>query len=351
MLLIKFPTKFENKGGSMKMLILKVLILGGTNFLGPHIVEELQQKGHEVTLFNRGTHDTSFLSNVEILQGDRDGDLQALENRHWDAVIDTSCHLPRHAKISSKILAKAAEHYTFISTIGVYENFHELNMDETYPLAKLEDETSEEVNEKTYGALKASCEKIIENYFPNHSLIIRPGLIVGPRDPTHRFAYWPLRMIDGGEVLAPGESKQNLQFIDVRDLAKWVVTMVEMRKVGCYNATGPKLCLTFEELLKTCMQISRKQTSLTWVSEDFLIKSGVQDWSELPLWLSYKRNMPGFLNVNIAKAVSAGLTFRPLSDTISSIITWEKQHRKEGEQIGIDRVKEQSILKLWHQHQ
>lgn len=334
----------------MKTIVLKILILGGTNFLGPHLVEELQEHGHEVTIFNRGTQNTSFLTNVEILQGNRDGDLNALTNRWWDAIIDTSGHLPRLVEASSKILSKATNHYTFISTIGVYENFHSLNIDESYPLAKLEDETNEEINEKTYGALKASCEKVIERYFSNHFLVIRPGLIIGPRDPTNRFTYWPLRILDGGEILAPGSPTQNLQFIDVQDLAKWIVAMVERQETGFYNATGPRLSLSFEELLKTCTQVSKKDASFTWVNEDFLIEHGVQDWVELPLWLSYKRNMPGFLNVDARKAIQAGLIFRPLIHTISAIIDWEKQNQTDNVLIGMDRKKEQDLLKLWQRN-
>lgn len=331
----------------MKTLVLKILILGGTSFLGPHLVEELQEQGHEVTIFNRGTQDTSLLTDVETLQGNRDGDLNALTNRWWDTIIDTSGYLPRLVEASSKLLSKATNHYTFISTISVYENFHSLNIDESYPLAKLEDEANEEINEKTYGALKASCEGVIERYFPNHFLVIRPGLIVGPRDPTNRFAYWPLRILDGGEILAPGLPTQNLQFIDVRDLAKWIVAMVERQETGFYNATGPGGSLSFEEFLKTCSQISKKDVSLIWISEDFLIEHGVQDWTELPLWLSGKRKMPGFLNVDARKAIQAGLTFRPLTQTISATIDWEKQNRKDDTQIGIDRKKEKELLTLW----
>ena len=325
----------------MKTIILKILILGGTNFLGPHLTEELQERGHEVTVFNRGTKDPS--PNVEMLQGNRDGDLDALKNRRWDAIIDTSGHLPRVVEASSKILATATKHYTFISSISVYENFHAFGIDENYPLAKLEDEKNEETNEKTYGALKASCEKVIAQHFPDH-LIIRPGLIVGPLDPTNRFSYWPLRVMEGGEILAPGSPTQPLQFIDVRDLAKWVVSMIERHETGIYNATGPASPLSFEELLKECAQISNKAVSFTWVNENFLIENEVQDWTELPLWLSYKRNMPGFMHINARKAIKAGLTFRPLAQTISAIIDSEEQR-----QIGLDRKKEYELLKLWKQ--
>jgi 2'-hydroxyisoflavone reductase len=328
----------------MKSIILKILILGGTNFLGPHLTEELQERGHEVTLFNRGTQDPS--PNVEKLQGNRDGDLDALKNRRWDAVIDTSGHLPRLVEASSKILSTATNHYTFISTIGVYENFHSLNIDENYPLAKLEDDKIEVINEKTDGALKASCEKVIEQHFPDH-LIIRPGLIVGPRDPTNRFSYWPLRVMEGGEILAPGSPTQTLQFIDVRDLAKWIVLMIERQETGIYNATGPASPLSFEGLLTECAQFGNNAVSLTWVTEDFLIEHEVQDWTELPLWLSSKRNRPGFWHIDARKAIKAGLTFRPLTQTISAILDWEEQHRTA--QVGVDRKKEQTLLKLWKQ--
>jgi len=229
----------------MKAAILKILILGGTNFLEPHLVEELQEHGHEVTLFNRGTQPLSPVPPVEILQG---------------------------------------------------------NIDENHPLAILEDQANEEINEKTYGALKASCEKVIERYFPDRFLVIRPGLIVGPGDPTHRFSYWPLRLVDGGEILARGSPMQNLQFIDVRDLAKWIVAMVEQKKTGFYNATGPASSLNFAEFLNAFSTLSNKENSLSWVKEEFLIDHGVQDWVELPLWLSYKRHMSGFLNVEVIKA-------------------------------------------------
>jgi 2'-hydroxyisoflavone reductase len=234
----------------MNTMILKVLILGGTSFLGPHLVQELQEHGHEVTLFTRGSERNANFSNVEMLRGNRDGDLEALEGRFWDAVIDTSGYLPRVVEDSSRVLANATNHYTFISTIGVYANYSSLNIDENYPLAKLE-EATEEITEKTYGALKALCEKVIERTFPHH-LVVRPGLIVGPRDPTHRFSYWPLRILEGGEVLAPGTPEQNVQWIDVRDLSRWVVAMIEKQKTGIYNAAGPLAPLTFEQLLKAC---------------------------------------------------------------------------------------------------
>lgn len=329
----------------MKMTVLKILILGGTNFLGPHLVEELQQRGHEVTLFNRGTQNLSRFPEVEKLIGDRDGNLAALEGRQWDAVIDTSGHLPRIVEISSKLLVDATNHYTLISSVGVYANFHMCGIDEDYPLAQLDNPNNEEITEKTYGALKAGCEQVIQRYFPEKSLIVRPGLIVGPGDPTGRFAYWPCRIKDGGDVLAPGKPNDHVQFIDVRDLAKWTIDMIEIRATGKYNATGQPT--DFEKLLAVCEEVTQSDATLHWVSEDFLIKHQVQDWVELPLWLSSQRNMPGFLNVSVLKACSMGLTFRPLAETISAVLEWEAGRQNVAQQDGMNRKKEEELLKLW----
>lgn len=270
-----------------------------------------------------------------------------MENRYWDAIIDTSGHIPRLVRDSSKLLTNSTKHYTFISTIGVYKDFDTQKIDEKYPVAKLEDENSEEITEKNYGALKASCEKIIQSHFPDRCLIIRPGLIVGPLDPTNRFSYWPIRIKKGGEILAPGSPAQLLQFIDVRDLAKWVVTMIEKQAIGVYNATGPANPMSFVELLRECQSISNCESTFTWVSEDFLIEQEIQDWVELPLWLSYKRNMPGFLNVSIEKAIQAGLTLRPVSETIKAILNL-REDKNDKDQIGINSEKERIILNKWN---
>ena len=331
----------------MKAAVLKILILGGTNFLGPHLVEELEQRGHEITLFNRGTQDMSRFPQVEKLYGDRDGNLTALEGRTWDAVIDTSGHLPRVVEESSKLLAGATNHYTFISTVGVYANFHTLGIDEKYPLAVLEDPKTEEITLETYGGLKAVCEQVVQNYFPGRALIIRPGLIVGPGDNTGRFTYWPCRMKEGGDVLAPNKPSDNVQFIDARDLSKWIVDLVEANATGVFNTTGEPI--PFEYLLDECQNVTRVDATLHWVSEDFLLKHQVQDWVELPLWLSSERNMPGFLNVSTAKARLQGLTIRPLSETIRATLEWDAGRTDAVHQCGLSREREQELLRLWEQ--
>ncbi len=323
----------------MTTAVLKILILGGTHFLGVHLTEEFQKKGHSITHFNRGIQNPGLFPDIEQLQGDRDGDLDALLGQQWDAVIDTSGHLPRIVEQSAQVLAGATNHYTFISTIGVYENFNKFDIDESYPLGKLEDPHSEEITEKTYGALKGLCEAVIQDYFPEQALIIRPGLIVGPHDPTDRFTYWVRRMAEGGEILAP--SNQKIQMIDVRDLAQWIVQMVEKQATGIYNATGSPF--SFEELLKEWQQ----ETHVTWVSEDFLIQQGVQDFFELPLWLSSKRQMPGFFHINAQNAIMSGLTFRPLAETIKDTLEWDESRGDIPLQAGLKRSKEKELLLKW----
>jgi len=330
----------------MNIVVLKVLILGGTTFLGPHLVYELLERGHEVTLFNRGNNPVPFQDEVEVIIGDRAHGFESLKGRTFDVVIDTSGTLPRIVEISAKALRETAQHYTFISTIGVYKKFTEPYIDEKFPVAELE-EDSEEITDVTYGALKARSEKIVESYFPGRSLIVRPGLIVGPLDPTGRFAYWPSRIVEGGEILAPGDPSAQIQYIDVRDLSKWIVKMIEEKATGVYNATGPATPLTFEGFLKECQSFSPTDSKITWTSEDFLLKHEVQDWVELPLWLSSKRKMPCFLKVSNKKAIKAGLTFSPLSRTIADILTWEARREGAIPGSGLSRDREKNLLELW----
>jgi 2'-hydroxyisoflavone reductase len=263
----------------------RILILGGTGFVGPAMVEAAQARGHTLTLFNRGKTNPTLFPDVEKLQGDRDGKLQALEGRKWDAVIDTSGYVPRVVKMSADLLASAVDQYIFISTISVYAGFEKPNMDETGPLATIDDPKNEEVK-KNYGALKALCEKTIEAAMPGRVLTVRPGLIVGPRDPTGRFTYWPTRVERGGEVLAPGSGTDPVQFIDVRDLAEWTIRMIESRGVGIFNALGPAGRLEISSMLdQVKAAIPSSDARFTWVSAEFLEKEGVHPWSDMPTWI------------------------------------------------------------------
>src|SRR5436305_843135 len=264
---------------------MRLLIIGGTVFLGRHLVEAALQRGHEVTLFNRGQHNPELFPEVEKLRGDRDGELSALKGRTWDAVIDTCGYFPRVVRQSAGLLADSVGHYTFISSISVFPEDVPPGTTENAPLLSMDDETVEEITGETYGPLKVLCERAVEEELPGRTLIIRPGLIVGPNDPTDRFTYWPVRVARGGRTLAPGRPERLIQFIDVRDLAEWNIRMVEDRKTGIFNANGPNYDLSMGSLLESCKDVSGSDAEFVWVSEDFLTENGVGEWMDMPLWV------------------------------------------------------------------
>lgn len=331
---------------------MKLLILGGTVFLGRHLVEAATARGHSVTLFNRGQHNPDLYPEAEKLRGDRDGDLSALQGRRWDAVIDTCGYVPRAVRATAELLAGAVDHYTFISSISVYTDFHSPGMDETAPVGTLADETVEEVTGETYGPLKALCEQAAERALPGRVLNIRPGLIVGPHDPTDRFTYWPVRVARGGEVLAPGHLRTSVQVIDGRDLAEWTVRMVEARQVGAFNATGPDYELTMERLLEQCKAAAGSDARFVWVDEQFLLDNEVKPWTELPLWVAGDGHMAHLLRIDCRKAFSAGLTFRPLAETIRDTLAWNAtrpadEDTDEEPRAGMKPEREAELLRAW----
>lgn len=303
---------------------MKLLILGGTAFLGRHLVDAAQARGHEITLFNRGQRNPALFPDLEKLRGNRDGDLAALQGRRWDAVIDTCGFVPRIVRASAELLADVVDHYTFISSISVYADFRKRGMGEDAPVGTLEDETTEEVTNEAYGPLKALCEQAAERAMPGRVLNIRPGLIVGPHDPTDRFTYWPHRIAQGGEVLAPGRPERQVQFIDARDLAGWTIRMVEAKQTGVYNATGPDYSLTMGQVLEECRRQGGSDARLIWVDEKRLLEAGATPWMEVPLWIpETDPDAPGFAATNCTKAFAAGLTFRPLADTVRDTLAWD----------------------------
>lgn len=327
---------------------MKLLILGGTVFLGRHIVASARQRGHEITLFTRGERNPDLFPDVEKLRGNRDGNLAPLEGRRWDAVIDTSGYVPRVVRASAKLLRDAVGHYTFISSISVYAGFETPGMDETAPTGMLPDEGVEEITGETYGPLKALCERAVEEVMPGRALIIRPGLIVGPHDPTDRFTYWPRRVARGGEVLAPDRPDRETQFIDARDLADWTVRMLEAGATGVYNATGPAERLAMGHLLDVCNAAGGGSATFTWVPEHFLLDAGIGPWMELPLWVPESEGA-GFSSVSIAKALAAGLTFRPLEETVRDTLAWDAARPADAEyRAGLDAEKERETLRRWH---
>ena len=341
---------------------MKLLILGGTRFLGRHVVAAAHARGHEVTLFNRGNYSTEDLGQVEVIKGDRHTELHKLQGRRWDAVVDTSGHLPRAVKAATEVLRDEVDQYVFISTQNAYKDVSVAGIDETYPRATLTDEQLNRANAidtsgqpsyaELYGGLKALCEQAAEEVMPGRVLIIRPGLIVGPHDYTDRFTYWPLRVARGGEVLAPGRPDRFIQFIDVRDLAEWTILMIDRKNTGSYNAHGLPNNITMQRFLNECKSVSNSDAQFTWVEEAFLLQEKVAAWSELPLWLPEEAapHLKGFMFISPDKAIAAGLNYRPLRDTISDTLTWHQTKRGNDElKAGLDRDKERALLYKWHE--
>ncbi len=328
---------------------MKFLILGGTRFLGRTIVEVALERGHELTLFNRGRTNPQLFPEVEKLHGDRDGELEPLDGRHWDAVIDTSGYVPRVVRQSAELLSGTVDHYTFISSVSVYADLAEPGIDEEYDLATMDDASVEEVTNETYGPLKVLCEEVVQEEYPDGALIVRPGYIVGPYDPTDRFTYWPHRVDRGGEMLCPGEPGVPLQFIDVRDLAEWIVRMVEAGESGVYNAVGPESPVPLGDLLAVCREVSGSDVTFTWVPEDFLREQGVDLEAAFPIWVP--RSSPeaeGLHAVDAGKAVAAGLTYRPVEETVRATLAWDREREQEGLGAGLSRSREDELLDAWH---
>lgn len=299
---------------------MNLLIIGGTTFFGPALVAEALAGGHRVTLFNRGQSGRETIAGVEQITGDRETDLQRLAGRSWDAVIDTCGYIPRLVKLSAEALSGLVGHYTFISTLSVYPPAGAANRDETAELLTLDDHSVEEVTDETYGPLKVLCEAQAQSAFANCSLIIRPGLIVGPRDPTNRFTYWVTRAARGGEAIAP-PANQPVQFVDARDLAAFTLRRIQARATGVYNVTGPAARMTFGELLPLVKQALASDVQWCHVSDDFLRANDLGEFMELPLWLNGTL-AESFMTFNIDKAIGAGLSFRPIAQTIRDTREW-----------------------------
>jgi 2'-hydroxyisoflavone reductase len=335
---------------------LRILILGGTGFIGPYQVRYALSRGHRVTTFNRGkTHPNELPNEVEQLIGDRNGQLDALKGREWDVAIDNPTTLPVWVRDAAQVLKGHVAHYVFISTISVYDDTSK-GVDETAPLAKYEGpdafkETLEAMKAsgyKTYGPLKALSEQETEKSFPGKALIIRPGLIVGPRDETDRFTYWPVRIDRGGEVLAPGEPSDPIQFIDARDLAEWTIRMVENRETGTYNATGPAKPLGIGGMLDGIKGALNSNAKLAWVPAKFLKQKKVEAWSDMPVWTGEES---GMARTSISRALGKGLTFRPLADTARDTLAWFKsqpQDRQSKMKAGLAPEREAEVLAAWH---
>lgn len=336
---------------------LKILILGGTRFLGPALVEAAQAHGHELTLFNRGRSNPNLFPEIEKLKGNRDPKidegLASLEGRTWDAVVDTSGYITRHVRASAELLADAVRQYVFISTISVYADPSRPDIDEASAVGTLADDSLEDLNNDTYGPLKALCEKAAETAMPGRVTNIRPGLIVGPRDATDRFSYWPVRIARGGEVLAPGAGNDPVQIIDVRDLANFAIHCIEQRHTGVFNATGPGCTLTMAEMLHGCRAVTSACVSFTWVASDFLAKQNVTPWMDMPVWVPSDDESAGFGTISNTRGMEAGMTFRPFADTARDTRDWFRTlpvERQVDMRVGIKPDRESEVLQAWHEN-
>lgn len=334
----------------------RILILGGTGFIGPNTVRYAVERGHEVSIFTRGRSEAQ-LPDVEQLVGDRNNDLSALAGRSWDVVLDNNARDYRWVQLTTEALKDSAEHYLFVSSISAYavEGMGYQHVDRVLREPIIREDSPRfrppegwtDGDEAPYGLTKALSEDIAHAAFPGRTTVVRPGLIVGPGDPTDRFTYWPVRIHAGGEVLAPGNPDHAMQVVDQRDLTEWIVRLAENGTYGDFNATGPTARLSMGEMLSGIRAVTSTPVSFTWVEERFLQEQGARPWSDIPAW------MPGdpLSFVDVSKAVSAGLTFRPLAETTRDTLEWDETRpaaERENRQAGMTRERERQILDAWH---
>jgi 2'-hydroxyisoflavone reductase len=319
----------------------KLLILGGTKFLGRAAVEAALERGDDVTLFNRGETNPELFPSVEKLRGDRAEDVSAIAGRSWDAVIDTSGYFPGVVRRSAEALKDSVERYLFVSSISVYADFS-TGPSEDSPRAELGDQPIDEMlpEYENYGALKALSEDVVSEVFGDRGIVVRPGLIVGPHDPTGRFTYWPHRIARGGEVVVPAPPDRTVQFVDVRDLGAWLVDLCQRRESGTFNAT--RRGVTWAELVASATAVTGSGAEPAWIPDEFLIEQGVGEWMELPMWLA-DPDWVGMNQADVSRAQAAGLTHRPLEDTIRATL----DEAETTEEAGMKRERERELIEAW----
>lgn len=334
------------QGSAASAKPLSILILGGTGFIGPHMVREALRRGHTVELFNRGRTNNELFPDLKLYRGDRDGGLDALQGGSWDVVIDNSGYVPRHVADSARLLAPAVSHYLYISTISVYGDFSR-PIDEDTALATIDDETIEEVTGETYGPLKALCEhRVLTEFGTDATTVLRPTYICGPGDRTDRYTYWPVRTMRGGNMLWPGTPGDGIQIIDVRDLANFTIDCVEARTAGIYNTVVPAGSFTMGQLVEDCLAVTSADMQPVWVSPEFLEAEEVG----LPIWTNPNGEMGNLLAVDGSRAAAAGLQTRPTRETARDTIAWWRTlpaERTETPRAGLSAEREAELLELW----
>ncbi|MGB5334870.1 MAG: NAD-dependent epimerase/dehydratase family protein [Woeseiaceae bacterium] len=329
---------------------MSVLILGGTGFIGPHMVRDLLRRGHSVTLFNRGRTNSGLFPDLETIKGDRDGGLQGLDGRSWDAVIDNSGYVPRHVQDSARLLANNTRRYLYISSLSVYADFTVLNNEES-PLATIDDETVEEITGETYGALKALCEQRAAAEIDGERLtILRPNYIGGPGDHTDRLSYWPIRTRKGGEMIWPGTPADAIQFIDVRDLATFVSDCLEQRVPGIYNMTNPPGAYTMGKLQDDCLALTGADMEPIRITTEFAREQGLIGGRALPIWHPSSGPDAAAGGFSAERAIKAGLRNRPARETLRDILTWWDtldEERTGTLRAGLDPAREAEVIAAW----
>ena len=331
---------------------LRILVLGGTGFIGPHMVREALRRGHEVSLFNRGRTNNELFPDLELFKGDRNNGLQSLEGGAWDVVVDNSGYVPRHVEDSARLLAPAVSHYLYVSTISVYA-VSPAPITEASPLATMEDETVEEVTGETYGPMKALCEhRVVAELGADRTTILRPTYICGPGDRTDRYTYWPVRTSRGGEMLWPGSPDDDIQIIDVRDFANFTVRCLEQQTAGIFNTVTPLRSFRMGDLMADSLAVTDAEMTPVWVDKEFIAENDVGADGGLPIWEPPGSEFATLSLVDGSAAIAAGLRNRPTRETARDTITWWKTlpgERTENLRAGLRADKEAAALRAWHE--
>lgn len=348
-------TAAGSPGGGRPGRALRILVLGGTSFIGPHQVRYALERGHEITLFNRGRTNTHLFPGVERLVGDRNGDLESLRGRRWDVCIDNSASRIRWVELSTAALRDQVDRYMYVSSRSAYADTSAVPMTADHPTFTYESagvDRDADRDRLPYGLQKALCEREVQAVLgPERSVIFRPGLIIGPRDRTDRFTYWPVRIHRGGEVLAPGDGSDPVQIIDARDFAEWMIRMAEDGHTGVFNAVGPAVPRPMDQLLYGIRAVTTAETTFTWADTDFLLERGVRPYREMPVWRPPLPGSEGFARFDLTPEVERGLTFRPLAVTAADTLEWHFARPEEEQwplRAGISPEQEAQVLREWH---
>jgi 2'-hydroxyisoflavone reductase len=333
---------------------LRLLVLGGTQFIGVHLVREAQRRGHTITLFNRGRTRADIFPEVEKLRGDRDGQIDALRGREWDAVIDDSGYVPRHVQLTCDLLAPSVPQYLFISSISAYASFGRPN-DEGSPLAPLRVSGTEQINGDTYGPFKALSEDIVRKAYPDRSMVLRPGFVVGPEDPTGRFCYWLAHLARGGQMPVPGDPGVPMQFIDARDLVRFALDLIEARRSGTWNVVTPAGRFTMGDLVASAVSSARRRAHPpqtprpVWIPREFIVQQGIDPKQSFPLWPGDPEE-PALAQVSGRAALSAGLKITPIARTVDDTMAWlvaTPQARTQALAGGLGESEQGKLLQAW----